>query len=505
MTLQKQHLDTPKRAPTPVLTFHSDDNGEGELPEEGTNDKAHKVVQDFRRAWNNALDAFARNGIDTKMKYMDTQHNKASQNLTMFHSVLPDSNLHLFEVSEGFYQPSIMSSSALKLWSSKAQNKQRKIDQFELTHNDIQLFVEDQGQNASINVNTVDTDLGPDVINHDLKTEKTKSAKDFNYLLSLLDQVLQTTNPEPRCVNCVGCKSCKDLSITCSTNVESSLHKEEFIIKSSIQYDKLKKKFCVSLPLKKNPAESLSCNSKQSRRIYDRITKSLDGHPDDKLAILKSFNKQVELGYIQRLSDLDLELQKSIMSKQKYVIPWNIVHKESSLSTPVRIVLNASSKTQTGRSLNDILCKGTPKVNMLPLVMIMLSEIILLIIDLMKFYNSCIIPESDYHLQCIWWQESLDTSKEPELYVLKTHTYGVVSSGRVLELCLEKIAEMHSENKPFHDLFMRKIYVDDGFANCKSVQDAEQLKADCETILPAYGFKAKGYAESYKVPPSDIS
>ena len=267
----------------------------------------------------------------------------------------------------------------------------------------------------------------------------------------------------------------------------------------------MKKKFCVSLPLQKNPAESLSCNSKQSRRIYDRITKSLDGHPDDKLAILKSFNKQVELGYIQRLSDLDLELQKSIMSKQKYVIPWNIVHKESSLGTPVRIVLNASSKTQTGRSLNDILCKGTPKVNMLPLVMIMLSEPILLTLDLMKFYNSCIIPESDYHLQCIWWQESLDTSKEPELYVLKTHTYGVVSSGRVLELCLEKIAEMHSENKPFHDLFMRKIYVDDGFANCKSVQDAEQLKADCETILPAYGFKAKGYAESYKVPPSDIS
>ena len=142
---------------------------------------------------------------------------------------------------------------------------------------------------------------------------------------------------------------------------------------------------------------------------------------------------------------------------------------------------------------------------MLPLVMILLSDPILLTLDLMKFYNSCLIPESQYHLQCIWWEENLDINEEPELYILKTHTYGVVSSGRVLELCLEQVAEMHSENKPFHDLFLRKLYVDDGFANCKSVHDAEKLKEDCERILPAYGFKAKGYAESFKVPPSDIS
>ena len=137
--------------------------------------------------------------------------------------------------------------------------------------------------------------------------------------------------------------------------------------------------------------------------------------------------------------------------------------------------------------------------------MILLADPILLTLDLQKFYNSCIIPESQYHLQCIWWQEHLDTKKEPELYVIKTHTYGVVSSGRILELCLEEVANLHSENKDFYDLFKRKVYVDDGFANCKTLLHAAKLKQDCERILPKMGFKAKGYAESYCVPPPEIS
>ena len=519
----------------PILTFQPSDENEQEMrvPEDSTVDNSQEVVQKFRQAWNNTLDAFTKNDINTTMKYMydndlsskcsqnvisSNQHDNeyqwngydsgtladdTNQNLAIFNLELPDTDLQLFEIPNQ-YQPSKMSEFELDLRILAIKNKQQTIEDFEFTDADLRLFaIPDQHPRVDLDATT--DNAKKNETNVDLKPERVKPAKEFNYLLSLLEQILQTNNPEPRCSDCIGCKSCKDLSVACSTNIESSLHREEFIIKSSIQFDKSRKKFCVPLPLKEDPSESLANNSKQSRKIYDRITESLDKHPDDKSAILKSFNKQVELGFIQKLSSLDQDLQKSIMSKQRYVIPWNVVHKASSISTPVRIVLNASSKTKTGKSLNSILCKGAPKINMLPLVMILLSDPILLTLDLMKFYNSCLIPESQYHLQCIWWEENLDINEEPELYILKTHTYGVVSSGRVLELCLEQVAEMHSENKPFHDLFLRKLYVDDGFANCKSVHDAEKLKEDCERILPAYGFKAKGYAESFKVPPSDIS
>ena len=339
----------------------------------------------------------------------------------------------------------------------------------------------------------------------DNKQKKFRIAKEFNELLCLLDSILQTNNIDPRCPTCLDCKQCKELAITCSTNVEATMHREESILKECIKFDPIQGNFCVPLPLKDDPDVALGENAEQAKSFYRRVINKLSKSPEDKKAIIKSFNRQIELGFIQKLSDMPEELQRTINSKKKYVIPWNYVYKESSISTPVRIVINASSKTSTGKSLNHILCKGLPKINLLPLLMTLTADSVLLTLDLQKFYNSAKIPESHYHLQCVWWQENLDETVPPELFILKTHTYGVVSSGRVLELCLEKLAQANKNNLPFHRLFTKTVYVDDAFSNCRSELHAEELKRDCEKILPKYGFKAKGYAQSYIAPPKEIS
>ena len=46
-------------------------------------------------------------------------------------------------------------------------------------------------------------------------------------------------------------------------------------------------------------------------------------------------------------------------------IPWRAVWKENSLSTPCRVVFDASSNTGNGFSLNDILVKGRNNMNKL--------------------------------------------------------------------------------------------------------------------------------------------
>ena len=339
----------------------------------------------------------------------------------------------------------------------------------------------------------------------DKRVRKFRLAKEFNELMCLLDSILQTNNIDPRCSKCLNCKGCKELAITCSTNLEARQHREEMIIKGCIKFNPDKGSFCVPLPLKEDPDTALGDNADQSKSFYKRVVNKLSKTPEDRHAIIKSFNKQIELGFIQKLSSMPEELQESIKSKKIYVIPWNYVYKESSISTPVRIVINASSKTSTGKSLNHILCKGLPKINLLPLLMTLTADPILLTLDLQKFYNSAKLPESHYHLQCVWWQEDLDENVPPELYVLKTHTYGVISSGRILELCLEKLATANLKNTPFHRLFTKTVYVDDAFANCKDVCHAEQLMEDCKRILPKYGFTAKGYAQSYVKPPDEIS
>ena len=237
----------------------------------------------------------------------------------------------------------------------------------------------------------------------DKRLKKFRIAKEFNELGCLLDSILQTNSIDPRCSSCLNCGKCKELAITVNTNLEARQHMEEIILKECIKFDPNKGNFCVPLPLKDDPETALGDNAEQSKSFYKRVVNKLAKAPEDRKAIIKSFNKQIELGFIQKLSTMPKELQKSITSKKMYVIPWNYVYKEASISTPVRIVINASSKTNTGKSLNQILCKGLPKINLLPLLMTLTADPVLLTLDLQKFYNSAKLPESHYHLQCVWW------------------------------------------------------------------------------------------------------
>ena len=76
--------------------------------------------------------------------------------------------------------------------------------------------------------------------------------------------------------------------------------------------------------------------------------------------IHKGFQKLLDRGHIIKWEDLTQEQRLNIdNSSDAYCIPWDVGFKETSLSTPARPTCNASSKTPTGFSLNDILAKGS--------------------------------------------------------------------------------------------------------------------------------------------------
>jgi hypothetical protein len=74
-----------------------------------------------------------------------------------------------------------------------------------------------------------------------------------------------------------------------------------------------------------------------------------------------AFDKLRRRGHLKFYEDLNVN-QRDKLTKAEvgYTIPWDVVWKESSISTPARPVFDASSKTKTGYSLNDILATGIP-------------------------------------------------------------------------------------------------------------------------------------------------
>ena len=74
------------------------------------------------------------------------------------------------------------------------------------------------------------------------------------------------------------------------------------------------------------------------------------------------------MDYFSNLNDDDKNLILS--SAVKYFIPWRAVWNEKSVSTPCRLVFDASQGTKDGCSINNLLAKGANSMNKLVEILI---------------------------------------------------------------------------------------------------------------------------------------
>ena len=116
----------------------------------------------------------------------------------------------------------------------------------------------------------------------------------------------------------------------------------------------------------------------------------------------------------------------------QHYIPWRVVYNPKSKSTPVRPVMDASSRTPTrpdgrgGRCLNDLVCKG--RIETLNLVRLVLKFVMgryALTGDLSQFYNCLRLREEFWNLQRFLWRENLELKEEVLEAIIVTLMYGV--------------------------------------------------------------------------------
>ena len=113
-------------------------------------------------------------------------------------------------------------------------------------------------------------------------------------------------------------------------------------------------KYVVALPFKENSPELLS-NYSQARTRLISCEKSLKRDELKRAAYKTAIEDYVKCGFARELTKEEL---KAIEDKPRYYVPHPPVFKESSSSTKVRIVFDASAKDPNGNSLNDCLLKG---------------------------------------------------------------------------------------------------------------------------------------------------
>lgn len=311
-----------------------------------------------------------------------------------------------------------------------------------------------------------------------------------------------------RCISCRECKDCKSHNSLESISIKEEA--EQALIESSVVIDTESCITTARLPVLYDPANRLAPNKSVALKIYQQQIQKLNKHENakDRLDVIESEAKLQKLGYVDFVDDLPEHIQLNLKSNPiKNFIPWRAVWKPSSISTPCRLVFDASMATPSGYSLNDILAKGKNGLNKLQQIIIRwCTHSIGLHTDISKMYNTICLDERDWCLQRYLWHNNLDPSKPPVEKVIKTLIYGVRPSGNQAEYGLRKVAEMSSSEYPEASQIIQKdTYVDDCISGEASIPKAHKRADELETVVNRGGFKLKGVSFSRENPHENLS
>ena len=313
-----------------------------------------------------------------------------------------------------------------------------------------------------------------------------------------------------RCIKCRHCSDCKQ-----AERLESASFKEEneqHLIESSVRYNASEKRLVSTLPFIAPPKDNLFPNRFMAQKVLDSQMKKVSASDDAKMDILESFEKLSSRGFLLPVSALDTSTKKLVYDDTDagYYIPWRTVYKEASLSTPCRLVFDASSRTPGGTSLNEVLAKGENRLSNIHHVLLRFrNKASAFTCDIRMAYNMIALDPSHFKYQRFLWKNGLEENSPVEDWIISTLIYGVRPVGNSLIAGFKKVADYAREHFPEHragaDALVGSAYVDD-IAHADVT--AEQSRATAESLDHVLGLakmEVKGYTFSGQPPPPEVT
>ena len=180
-----------------------------------------------------------------------------------------------------------------------------------------------------------------------------------------------------------------------------------------------------------------------------------------------------------------------------YYMPVHSVVKESSSTTRVRAVFDASAKTSNHISLNETLAVGPTLHPTIDKILIRFRQYpVALSGDISKMYREVLLDEADQPLHKYIWRETpTDEWKE---YQMTRVTFGVASSPYLAVKTLQQAGVDHGEGHPeaqYH--LMNSFYVDDLLGGAQTEQGAIALYNTLNTILEQASFHLRKWRSSH--------
>lgn len=226
-------------------------------------------------------------------------------------------------------------------------------------------------------------------------------------------------------------------------------------------------RYMVRLPFKSNPqsenflGESYHAAHVRLKSMLHKFTKN----EQFKKNYEGSINSSIEAGYIRPATPAEIADKKNC-----YFMPHHAVVKESSTTTKMRLVFDASCKSANGASLNDRLLTGpTLQSDLFTIILRWRKFPIAFLTDITKMYLQFQMHPEDAKFQRILWS----VNGEIKQFVSDTITFGTASAPFQAIRILYAIADQCEKFAPLAaDLLRHHFYVDDCAGGADTVEEA---------------------------------
>lgn len=241
-------------------------------------------------------------------------------------------------------------------------------------------------------------------------------------------------------------------------------------------------RFVVTMPLKDDPGV-LGDSYEMAKRRFLSLERRFERDPAFKERYVGFMQEYERLGHMTENNPAgDSHPDGNV----NYFLPHHGVIRESSTTTKLRAVFDASAATTSGLSLNDILMVGpTVQDDLLSILLRFRQHKYVISGDIEKMYRAIDVIASQRSLQQIIFRA--DSNLPLKTYSLNTVTYGTASAPYLATKCLVSLAAT-TTNQTVKSSIERDFYVDDYLSGDNSISGVVELSREVSSILASANF-----------------
>ena len=197
-------------------------------------------------------------------------------------------------------------------------------------------------------------------------------------------------------------------------------------------------------------------------------------------------------GHAELVPTADLEKSR----QHVFYLPMHVVRKESSSTTKVRAVFDASAKSTSGVSLNDTLMVGpTIHPSLVDVLLRFRFHRVALIADISRMYRAVQLTEADRDLHRFIWRRNPGAPLQD--YRMTRVTFGVSASSFAANMAVKQNAHDFALDYPLAVKAVdESFYVDDGLTGADSAEEAIELQRQLQGLFSRGGFLLRKWNSS---------